>query len=159
MAPVGVRDLEDLVRLKGDARVYASMLGGVRGRVAVMEELAEEVREWGGLGYGMWAVRALRGRFLGVTGLQARADGRGVALRFAFWPEARGYGLASEAAGLALRYGHEVAGLPRIVAVAAESNLGSRQVLGAIGMVARESFIRNENVMLVFSSLRGATGP
>jgi RimJ/RimL family protein N-acetyltransferase len=82
-----------------------------------------------------------------------------VALRFAFWPEARGYGLASEAAGLALRYGHEVAGLPRIVAVAAESNLGSRQVLGAIGMVARESFIRNENVMLVFSSLRGATGP
>jgi RimJ/RimL family protein N-acetyltransferase len=159
MAPVGWRDLEDLVRLKGDARVYALMLGGVRGRLAVMEELAAEVREWGGLGYGMWAVRALRGRFLGVTGLQVRADGRGVALRFAFWPEARGYGLASEAAALALRYGHEVAGLRRIVAVAAEGNLGSRQVLGAVGMGVADTFMRDGNVMLVYASVRGGNGP
>ncbi len=107
----------------------------------------------------MWAVRALRGRCLGVTGLQARADGRGVALRFAFWPEARGYGLASEAAGLALRYGHEVAGLRRIVAVAAEGNLGSRQVLGGIGMVVADMFLRDGNVMLVYASVRGGTGP
>jgi RimJ/RimL family protein N-acetyltransferase len=131
----------------------------VRGRVAVAAELAEEVRGWGEFGYGLWAVRAVRGRFLGVTGLQARADGRGVALRLAFWPEARGSGLASEAAGLALRYGHDNAGLRRIVAVAAEDNLGSRQVLGAVGMGLVETFVRDGRTMLVYASVRSGTVP
>ena len=45
--------------------------------------------------------------FVGITGLERRPDGRGVALRFALWPEAQGRGLAREAAGAALRFGHD----------------------------------------------------
>jgi len=154
MAPVGYWDLPDLVALKGNPIAYAQMLGGVRGPMAVAEELAEEIRGWSAHGYGMWSVRALRGRFLGVTGLMDRPDGRGVALRFAFWPAARGYGMASEAAGMALTYAHSVAGLPRVIAVAREDNLGSRAVLGAIGMVEFDGFDRDGVTLLVYQSVR-----
>ncbi|HVE20809.1 MAG TPA: GNAT family N-acetyltransferase [Acidocella sp.] len=158
MTPVGYRDLPDLTALKGDPRAYALMLGGVRGPVQVAEELAQEIRDWGAHGYGMWAVRALRGRFLGVTGLMARADGRGVALRFAFWPEARGVGLAREAAGAALNYAHDSAGLARVVAVAREDNFASRTVLGSIGMAEVERFTRDGVLLLVYQSIRRHAG-
>ena len=118
------------------------------------EELAQDIRDWGAHGYGMWSVRALRGRFLGVTGLMHRPDGRGVALRFAFWPEARGLGLASEAAALALNYAHGTAGLERVVAVAAEQNFASRTVLGSIGMAEVDRFTRDGVLRLVYQSVR-----
>lgn len=153
MTPVGHWDLPDLVRLKGDARSYALMLGGVRGPVQVAEELAHDIQDWGRHGYGMWAVRALRGKFLGITALMHRPDGRGVALRFAFLPEVRGLGLASEAAGAALNYGHGVAGLERIVAVAREDNFASRAVLGSIGMSHSSEFVRDENLMYIYQSV------
>ncbi len=154
MTPVGYRDLRDLTALKGDPRAYAQMLGGVRSPVQVAEDLAQEIQDWGAHGYGMWAVRALHGRFLGVTGLMARADGRGVALRFAFWPEARGVGLAREAAGAALNYAHGAAGLERVVAVAREDNFASRMVLGSIGMVETERFTRDDILLFVYQSVR-----
>jgi RimJ/RimL family protein N-acetyltransferase len=158
MAPVGYWDLQDLVALKGDPQAYGQMLGGVRGPVQVAEELAQEIQDWGKYGYGMWSVRALRGRFLGVTGLMHRPDGRGVAIRYAFWPQARGVGLASEAAGMALNYAHGVAGLERVIGVAAEQNLASRTVLGAIGMVEVDQFIRNGTLLLVYQSVRRQYG-
>jgi len=154
MLPVAYRDLPDLVALKGDPRAYAQMLGGVRSPVQVAEELAREIQDWGALGYGMWSVRARRGRFLGVTGLMKRPDGRGVGLRFAFWPEARGVGLAREAASAALLYAHDVAGLPRVVAVTREQNFASRMVLGSIGMVEVERFTREGTSLLVYQSVR-----
>jgi RimJ/RimL family protein N-acetyltransferase len=157
MSPVGYWDLRDLVALKRDPRAFAQMLGGVRTPVETADELAREIQDWGALGYGMWSVRALRGRFLGITGLMHRPDGRGVALRFAFWPEARGYGLASEAAGMALHYAHGVAGLQRVVGVAAEDNMASRMVLGSIGMVEVERFVRDGVTRVVYQSVRGPT--
>lgn len=155
MAPVGYWDLPDLIALKGDPRAYAWMLGGVRSRVQVAEELAAEIQAWGRDGYGIWSVRALRGRFLGITGLADRPDGRGVALRFAFWPEARGFGLASEAASVALTYAHNVVGLSRVVGVAREENQASRIVLGAIGMVEVDRFERDGNLLIVHQSITG----
>ncbi len=80
--------------------------------------------------------------------------GAGIALRFALWPEARGQGLAREAAGAALRYGHDHAGLVRIVAVARESNIASRTVLGGIGLVKRETFIQGGHRMVLYESIR-----
>ena len=91
-------------------------------------------------------------RVLDLAGEQP--DGRGVALRFAVGQEAQGHGLAREAAGAALRFGHDVAGLKRIVAVARESNVGSRVVLGAIGMTACESFEQNGYSMAMYESTR-----
>jgi RimJ/RimL family protein N-acetyltransferase len=106
----------------------------------------------------MWAVRARDGgRFLGVTGLMHRPDGRGVALRFAFWPKARGIGAAREAASAALFYAHDQAGLERVVAVAREDNFASRTVLGGIGMVDIEIFIRDGNSLILYESIREKT--
>ncbi|MDE8347825.1 MAG: GNAT family N-acetyltransferase [Acidocella sp.] len=158
MAPVGYWDLADLVALKADPLAYARMLGGVRNPVQTAEDLATDIQNWGAYGFGMWSVRALRGRFLGVTGLMHRADGRGVALRFAYRPEVRGYGLASEAAGMALNYAHDRAGLSRVVAVAATENFASRTVLGSIGMVEAEHFSRYGVSMLVYQSVRHQNG-
>jgi len=155
MTPVAFADLREIAALKADPRAFAQMLGGVRGHLQSAEELAQDIRDWGAYGYGMWTVRARAGNtFLGLTGLMHRPDGRGVALRFAYLPQARGVGLATEAAGAALRYAHETALLCRVVAVAREDNFASRMVIGAIGMTHFESFTRGGILRLVYRSVR-----
>ncbi|MDE8348212.1 MAG: GNAT family N-acetyltransferase [Acidocella sp.] len=155
MSPVGGQDLAELVALKADPRAFAQMLGGVRSAQRTAEELAEDIQAWGEFGFGMWAVRVRdKHKLLGVTGLMHRPDGRGVALRFAFWPAARGEGLATEAAHAALVYAHETAGLEKLVAVAREDNFASRIVLGAIGMSQAEHFVRHGVTLLVYQSAR-----
>ncbi len=158
LRPTGPGDLADLIRLKADPRVFAVMLGGVRTPAETARELALDIAAWGRFGVGLWSVRDRRdGGFLGLAGISPRPDGRGMGLRFALWPQAQGQGLAREAAGCALRYGHESAGLGRIVAVARADNYGSRMVLGGIGMRERERFEREGREMLLFESL--APGP
>jgi RimJ/RimL family protein N-acetyltransferase len=152
LTPVGGADLPDLRAIKADPSVFAVMLGGVRDYAQTSEDLANDVVNWGRFGFGIWAVRE-NGRFVGITGLEHRADGRGVALRFALWPEAQGRGLAREAAFAALRFGHERAGLRRIIAVARESNFGSRMVLGGIGMREAGTFEQRGYTMLLYESV------
>ncbi len=155
LTPVGGADLADLRMLKADPQVFAVMLGGVRSWAQTADDLAEDVIFWGAHGYGIWAVRERTGNaFLGITGLKDRPDGRGVALRFALWPEAQGRGLAREAAFAALRFGHERAGLARIIAVARESNFASRTVLGGIGMTEYDSFVQAGFAMVLYDSNR-----
>ena len=158
LSPVAWPDLADLQALKADPRVFAQMLGGVRSAAQVADELAEDSAFWARSGVGMWMVRdAKTGAAVGLTGLHERPDGRGVGLRFAFTPESRGHGLAREAAGAALRFGHDQGGLRRVVAVARETNIGSRTVLGAIGMRECDAFSRGGEQMLVYESVRGST--
>ena len=155
MTPVWWGDLGDLQALKADPRVFAIMLGGVRSPMQTADELSADMAFWAEHGYGIWAVRDTeRGRFLGMTGMMDRPDGRGVALRFAFLPEVQGRGLGREAAAAALRFGHDRAGLVRIIAVARESNLTSRTLLGGIGMVECDEFTREGHRMLVYESVR-----
>ncbi len=153
MTPVGWQDIADLCALKGDPRVYATMLGGVRSPVQVAAELAEDTQFWARNAVGMWTVRDLDGNAVGLTGLHDRVDGRGIALRFAFRPETRGRGLAREAAGAALRFAHDRANVRRVIAVAREDNIASRTVLGAVGMRECDAFLRNGDRMLVFESV------
>jgi RimJ/RimL family protein N-acetyltransferase len=154
LTPVGGADLPELRSLKADPQVFAVMLGGVRNYAETAEDLARDVIAWGRHGFGMWAIReTVNRRFAGITGLDDRPDGRGIALRFALWPEAQGRGLAREAAFAALRFGHENAGLPRIVAVARESNFASRMVLGGIGMHEAETFEQRGYRMILYESL------
>jgi RimJ/RimL family protein N-acetyltransferase len=156
LAPVGGVDLPDLCALKADPRVFAVMLGGVRTPVQSAEELAEDVIGWGANGFGMWSVRQIAdNRFVGITGLEPRPDGRGVALRFALEPAAHGRGLAREAASAALRFGHQRACLPRIIAIAREHNVASRTVLAGIGMTECGSFMQQDYRMLVYESIAG----
>ncbi len=154
MTPVCGADLPDLRAIKAAPSVFAVMLGGVRNAAQTAEDLADDVCHWGQWGFGIWAVRE-GGRFVGVTGLAHRADGRGVALRFALWPDAQGRGLAREAALAALRFGHDRAGLDRIVAVARENNFASRMILGGIGMRAAEAFEQHGYAMLLYESEAG----
>ena len=155
LQPVWGGDLADLCALKGDPRAFAVMLGGVRSAVETAEELAADVQFWGRHGFGMWTVRErTTSTFVGLVGILERSDGRGMALRFALRAEVQGHGYASEAAAGALRFGHERAGLRRIVAVARENNFASRMVLGAIGMRVCEEFDRDGLRMLVYESVR-----
>jgi RimJ/RimL family protein N-acetyltransferase len=153
LTPVAPADLRDISALKADPRAFAQMLGGVRSRLESAEELAEDIRFWGENGFGMWSVRARAGNaFMGIAGLMPRPDGRGIALRFALWPQARGVGLATEAAGAALFYAHEGAGLRQIIAVAREDNFSSRMVIGAIGMTEIDRFNADGVPRLVYQS-------
>ena len=130
------------------------MLGGVRSRIEARDDLADDIRHWGAHGYGTWVVHLHEGgSLLGLVALRERPDGRGIGLRFAFWPNVHGRGIAAEAAAAALRYGHATAGLPRIVAVARESNVRSRQVLGSIGMRLAGTFERDGWGMLLYESI------
>ncbi len=154
LTPVAWTDLADLQAIKADPRVFAIMLGGVRSPARTAEELADDIRFWGASGCGVWAIReAETGTFQGITGFMQRPDGRGVALRFALWPDSRGRGLAREAAGAALRFGHDRAGLARIVAVAREDNIASRTVLGGIGMTECEGFMQQGHRMVLYESI------
>ena len=160
LRPVAGADLPALIALKADPRVFAVMLGGVRLPQQTMAELAEDIAFWAREGVGMWSARRRTdGRFVGIAGIMARPDGLGPALRFALWPEARGQGLAREAAGAALRFAHEEAGLPRIVAVARADNVASRLVLGGIGMRETGAFTRDGYEMLVYRSERAPPHP
>ena len=155
MTPVAPADLRDLTSLKANPLAFAQMLGGVRTPRQAAEELAADIQYWGRHGYGIWSIRARAGgAFLGIAGLMHRADGLGIALRFAYLPEARGAGLASEAAAAALSYGHDTAGLPRIIAVAREQNYASRTILGAIGMSEDGAFFREGLQLLIYKSER-----
>ena len=154
LRPVGYGDLAELVTLKADPRVFAVMLGGVRMPEQTARELADDIGFWGQHGVGMWAVRAAEEEaFIGLVGLHGRPDGRGMALRFALHAGVQGRGYASEAAGAALRFAHDRAHIARVIAVARASNIGSRQVLGAIGMVQCESYRRNGYDVLVYESI------
>jgi RimJ/RimL family protein N-acetyltransferase len=153
LLPVGLENLPELVRLKSDPRAFSAMLHGVRTPERTREELEDDIAFWQVRGYGTWAVHSLADEsFLGIAGLMERPDGRGVALRFALWPEVRGQGYAREAAGAALAFGHR-AGLSRIIGVARETNGPSRAVLTDIGMKECGEFQYQGHRMLVFESL------
>ena len=166
LSPVGWADLADIQAIKADPRVFAMMLGGVRTPARAAEELAEDMTFWARRGFGMWSLREARngrniptGAFIGLAGLMERPDRRGIALRFALRVEVQGCGLAREAAGAVLRFGHDTAGLERIIAVARDSNFASRTVLGGIGMVACDSFSQDGHEMLIYESRRPAPRP
>ncbi|CAI3950674.1 Protein N-acetyltransferase [Commensalibacter communis] len=155
LSPVGWQDLEDVVSLKTDSQAFGHMLGGVRTRLKAEIEMAEDTTYWGCHRIGMYVVRenAQLGcsRFLGITGIHHRQDGRGYALRFSLWPWAQGKGYAREAAYAVLIEAH-LRGHDRIVAIAKEDNIPSRRVLGGIGMVVEEIFMRHGNKMLMYIS-------
>lgn len=160
LRPVGPEHLADLVALKGDEAAFGLMLHGTRSPAQARQDLEQDIACWAVHGYGTWAVHlSATGAFLGIVALAERPDGRGVALRFALWPHTRGKGYAREAARAALEFGHQRAGLARIVAVAREDNLASRGVLEDLGLRRASEFPRDGHRMLVYESLRPPAPP
>ena len=86
-------------------------------------------------GHGFWAAECLdSGQPIGMSGLVHRPGLPQVDVGYALLPAWWGRGLAREAAGACLAHGHEVLGLPRILAITARHNQASMRVLTAIGM-------------------------
>lgn len=152
LAPVTWSDMDDMARLKGDAGAFGLMLGGVRRRAEVEAEMIVDLAFWARRGVGIFTVRE-NGQFVGMSGLHERPDARGLGLRFALFPAARGRGIARDAAAAALRFAHD-AGEERIIAVTRETNFASRTVLGGIGMTVCDRFERDGYRMLVYESVR-----
>ena len=152
LSPVGWSDLGDMIALKADVGAFGLMLGGVRTRAQATDEMVDDIAFWARRRVGIFAIRE-EGRFQGMTGLHDRPDGLGLGLRFAIWAQARGRGIAREAAAAALRFAHDQ-GERRVVAVARESNFASRTILGGIGMGVTGQFDRAGHTMLVYESTR-----
>ncbi len=157
LLPPGPEQLADLVRLKADERVFGWMLHGTRTPERTREELEDDMEFWQVRGYGTWSVfERGTGDFLGIAGLMERPDGRGVALRFALWPECRGRGYAREAGRAALGFGHGPARLPRVIAIARTENLPSREVLRDIGMEECGQYLHRGVAMMTYESVSGS---
>ena len=152
LAPVGWSDLADMVALKGNPGAFGMMLGGVRSRAQATDDMAADIAFWARRKVGIFTVRE-NAAFMGMTGLHERPDGLGLGLRFAIWPQARGRGVAREAAAAALRFAHEQ-GERRVVGVARESNFASRTILGGIGMSVCGGFVRDGYAMVTYESVR-----
>jgi ribosomal-protein-alanine N-acetyltransferase len=71
---------------------------------------------------------------VGLCGLLRRGSHPDVEIGFALLPQARGQGLALEAAAATLCWGLDSLFLPRIVALTAPENVGSMRILERIGM-------------------------
>ncbi|WP_018981237.1 GNAT family N-acetyltransferase [Saccharibacter floricola] len=148
LRPVNWPDMEDMARLKADICAFGRMLGGVRSRVQAEADMAEDVALWARRGVGIFSIIE-QGRFVGMTGVHERPDGRGLGLRISIFPWASGRGIAREAAACALSFVLD-RGEERVVAVAREDNTASRVILGAIGMTHLESFERDGHIMLLY---------
>ncbi|EHH67865.1 GNAT family N-acetyltransferase [Gluconobacter morbifer] len=151
LTPVNWPDLEAMATLKADAGAFGRMLGGIRSRLETESEMAADVALWARRGVGIFTIRE-QGRFVGITGVHERPDGRGLGLRFSIFPWAAGRGIAREAASAALRFVLD-SGEKRVIAVAREDNLASRMVLGSIGMRHVETFLRDGDTMMLYESL------
>lgn len=153
LQPVTWRDMNDMAALKADGGAFGQMLGGVCTRQQAERDMADDIAFWACHRVGIFTIRE-NGTFVGMTGIHDRPDGRGFGLRFALYPWASGRGIAREAAYAALNFTHD-AGVRRVIAVAKESNLASRTILGGIGMHMYETFQRDGQTMLVYESVRG----
>jgi len=97
--------------------------------------LTQFARHWRQHGFGVWAVvERASGRVVGQCGLNQLPERADFEVLYALERGVWCRGLASEAAAAAVRYGFDVVGLDRIVAVVRHSNTASRRVLEKLGM-------------------------
>ena len=90
------------------------------------------IAHWKDHGFGVWAVEH-RGQFLGQCGLNT-LDNDEVEILWALDRTSWGHGFATEAARAALRYGFDVVGLNRVIALARPENGQSRRIMDKLGM-------------------------
>ena len=129
--PDFVRNIGDRgVRTLADAERYV-----VNGPIASYETF----------GFGMYVAELRESRTpIGLCGFVKRDWLPDVDIGFAFLPEYRSQGYAHESASAVRRYGHEVLGLARIVAIVSPANADSIRLLEKIGL-RFESMVRPTN--------------
>jgi RimJ/RimL family protein N-acetyltransferase len=91
-------------------------------------------------GFGLYRVELRESRVpIGICGLLKRDALEDVDIGFAFLPQFRGQGYASEAAAATLAYGKRTLGLSRIVAIVSPENHLSIRLLGKLGLRFEQS--------------------
>jgi RimJ/RimL family protein N-acetyltransferase len=132
-------DLEQFAALNADSRVmehYPAQLTRAQSDAFVLERIIPQFAE---RGFGLWAVEVPGvAPFVGYVGLDVpsfEADFTpcveiGWRLAFPHW----GHGYATEAAGVAIAFGFERAGLDEIVSFTAQANRRSIAVMERLGM-------------------------
>lgn len=126
--PAFIRNIGDRgVRTLADAERYV-----LDGPIASYEKF----------GFGMYVVELKEtGAPIGLCGFVKRDWLPDVDIGFAFLPQYRSQGYAYESAIAVRRYGHEVLGLSRIVAIVSPSNADSIRLIEKIGL-RYESMVR-----------------
>jgi len=119
--PAFIRNIGDRgVRTLADAERYV-----LDGPIASYEKF----------GFGMYVVEVREsGTPIGLCGFVKRDWLPDVDIGFAFLPQYRSQGYARESASAVRRYGHEVLGLARIVAIVSPENSDSIRLLEKIGL-------------------------
>jgi RimJ/RimL family protein N-acetyltransferase len=98
-------------------------------------------------GFGRWACIAKEtGRIVGFCGLKRLPELDEVDLGYRFLPGYWGRGLATEACRASLRFGFDVLGLDRIIALVLPENHASIRVLEKVGM-RRDGELRYEGLL------------
>ena len=86
-------------------------------------------------GFGFWLVETKDSKVpAGICGLVRREALPGVDVGYAFLPQFRSMGYASESAAAVMRHAREVVGLDRLYAIVNSDNAGSIRVLEKLGM-------------------------
>lgn len=103
-------------------------------------------------GFGLWITEPREGGApLGVCGLLKRANLDDVDLGFAFLPEARGQGLAHEAARCVLDHAAGELGLRRVVAITLPDNSASSRLLLRLGMTREKTMQMGNDILDLYA--------
>ena len=133
LRPVEPGDLDELVRLHEDPAVAHYI--GTPSRDWLAERIGWSRQEWTERGHGLLAILdQASGAFLGRTGLKYWPQFDETELGWVLQPEARGRGIATEAAGAALKWASERFDLPYVTAMIRPDNAPSIAVAERLGM-------------------------
>jgi RimJ/RimL family protein N-acetyltransferase len=134
LRPVGTRDLEALVRLTGEPRVYRYLFDGqAPGEGALAGWIAASAENFRERGVGCWILSAAEHPCCGLVSLSPRPAGSEVELVYALRPEFWGQSLATRMAATAMRRGF-ASGIERIIAGVDLPNAASLAVIRRLGM-------------------------
>ena len=118
-------DLRPYARICADPEVMRYIGGGATlSREESEAQVSRFEGHWEERGFGLWAMEEMAsGSLIGFVGLHSPDDWTEVGWRLgrSFW------GLATEGAAAALRYGFEELGLERIISIIQPANLASRR--------------------------------
>lgn len=128
-------DLDAIWAVERDPEVMRYVGKGARTREESQTRLEAAMSHWERHGFGMMAVVHIQdNRLIGRAGLCFLDDTPEIEVGYVLDKPYWGQGLATEAAGACVRYGFEVLGLQRIVAIARPENEASRHVMTKLGM-------------------------
>lgn len=134
-----VEDAEAFYELMSDPEVMRFTGDEPIGSVEEGREAIANYPDFETVGYGRWGCY-LRGEqtLCGFCGLKYLDDLEEVDLGYRFLPRYWGAGLATEACEACVRFGFEILGLQRIIALVLPENLVSIRVLQKVGMKEEE---------------------